>query len=108
MKTHKTNDWTARINAWSEFAHTVRERANRIRQARYNEGRRLAESVGIPVECVHNAALDTKMTGWCANSPERLRVAKRVKYILGRWQWEPTDIADRIIKRAWDRFGLNK
>lgn len=52
--------------------------------------------------CLHNASIDDNLNGWCANNPERLRVAKQANYLVNRW--DASNKADLIVKRAWNRL----
>lgn len=97
-------EWTRRLNAWREIhqkAHAIAQRVNAMRDAR---GWALAASVGIP-RCgcsLHNASIDTNLTGWCAGNPRRLKVAKAARRILD--DWSATRLADSISQRAYERI----
>lgn len=51
--------------------------------------------------CLHNAAMDDGLTGWCARNPARLKAAKRLNR---EWNdWSASRLAERIIARAFAR-----
>lgn len=96
--------WQIRFKEWQDFAAKVDSHAANIRTMRDARGWALAASVGIP-KCgcsLHNASIDTEMTGWCANNPRRLKVAKQARYILDNH--DAGRLATRIISRAYDRM----
>lgn len=81
-----------------------RRRAERVTRSIQDRAFAIAETVGIPrnLTCLHNASIDDKMTGWCAGSPERLKVAKRaVKMYDGAWAIN--DLGSRVWRRAYNR-----
>lgn len=99
-----TSDWTQRLHAWQDLAGEIRARAERADNMRRDRAWKLAESVGIGrCACsLHNASIDDEMRGWCANNPERLRVAKRAVYLMDSCRAQR--IADSIITRAYNRI----
>lgn len=46
------------------------------------------------------------MTGWCADNPQRLKVAKRANAIVN--DWSISDLGDRITSRAYNRIVANR
>ena len=98
-------EWTADYAAWQAKARDVKARARAIAASRREQAIALGKTVGLPDNdcCIHNAAIDDEMRGWCAGPGgwERLKVAKRVKWMLDEWQWEATRIADRIVSRSF-------
>lgn len=89
---------------WQSVYHQTRVMADRIRQMRIDRAYALAATVGLPpiLNCIHNAAIDDDLKGWCAGDPYRLRIAKQVNHMLN--DWREHNAADRIQKRAWNRF----
>lgn len=87
---------------WQEFSQRISARAKVAQDMRHNRGWALAETVDIPRDgcCLHNAAIDDDMTGWCFRNPQRLKIAKRANHILN--DWRISHLADRIINRAWN------
>ncbi len=94
------------FDAWCAFSRAIRARADALVASRRDAAFALAASVGIPRNlcCLHNAAIDDDLRGWCKGNPARLRVAKRANWLLSNHVWEPSRLADRIISRAWDRI----
>lgn len=71
---------------------------DRIAQAR---GWALAATVEIPqcMCCLHNAALDDNLIGWCHGNPHRLAVAQRARYMVNRTR--AGDLARKRTARAY-------
>lgn len=100
------SNWNKGFKAWQDFARNIDSRAKAISEHRRELGWELAASVGIP-RCgcsLHNASIDHELTGWCANNPKRLKVAKRANWMVNEWAWEPTTLAHGIVGRAYDKF----
>lgn len=91
---------------WQKFATNIRERAERLSRSRIDQGFALAATVQIPRNacCLHNASIDDELKGWCSGNVKRLKVAKKANWMVNQWAWEPTQLADRIIARAWKRL----
>ncbi len=100
-----TNTKPLTFKQWQQFATKVNARAEKVARQRMDAGFALAATVGIGRDmcCLHNAAIDDELKGWCAGNPERLKVAKRADYMVTEWCWQPTRLAQRLISRAWDR-----
>lgn len=102
MKTR--DDWSVRWARWQRLARRARAIAERLERDRSEQAWVLAATVGIPRNmcCLHNASIDEDLKGWCAGPGglERLRVAKRVKWMLDEWAWEPVRKADAIVRRG--------
>jgi hypothetical protein len=77
----------------------ILERAGRCDAMRNDRGWKLAVSVGIPRCgcCLHNAANDKEMRGWCAGNPARHKAAKRANRLVTTWP--AAEIAERIVAR---------
>jgi hypothetical protein len=95
--------WQVRFKAWQEFAQRIGDRAKVAQQSKHDRAWKLAASVGIPRDacCLHNASIDTDMTGWCFQNPQRLKVAKRAAHMLN--DWAISRKAESIISRAYPR-----
>lgn len=87
---------------WQAFSRAVREASDRIRAYRLTRAFALAATVGLPADgcCIHNAACDVNLTGWCHGNPQRLHVAKRVNHELK--DWRASEVAGRVSSRAWN------
>ncbi len=79
-------------------------RASRVVNSIQARAWKLAASVEIPRDmcCLHNASIDDEMKGWCADSPGRLKVAKRAVLMMDG-AWAISDLARRIEARAFNR-----
>lgn len=103
MTKHERDTWRERFEAWRKASDELVARAFLIDNARREKGWALAESVGIPRHggCLHNAACDERLTGWCKDNPERLRAAR----IANRWtqEYRATRIARRIAQETLPR-----
>ncbi len=93
------------MNEWQALSKAVHGRADRIYAMKRERIIREAHEAGIGcgemVGLLHNAALDTSFTGWCAgpDGPKKLRAAKRLNRELG--DWSASRLAERISHRAW-------
>ena len=89
---------------WMEFAKSIRRRAEALDEAIHATGFRIAASQGLPpmINCIHNAAIDDNLVGWCFQNYARLSAAKHADYLLN--QWPGSALADRIITKAWNRM----
>ncbi len=89
---------------WQSFAGSIRKRSESLVKSRQNQGWELAAQVGIPRDgcCLHNASIDDELTGWCKDNPQRLKIARKANWMVSEWAWEPSRLADRIIRRAWN------
>ena len=88
---------------WQAFAQSIDARAAAVNKSVTDRAFALAAEVGIG-RCmcsVHNASIDDGLTGWCFQNPHRLKVAKRVRYMLDVEAWRARRLADSIIARAW-------
>lgn len=88
-----------KFQEWQKFARDIRKRAEILQDSKHEEARELATLNGLDYMCIHNAAIDTDLRGWCKDSPEKLRIAKKVNHILS--DFSICNLADRIIDRAW-------
>lgn len=90
------------FSEWQAFSRAIREASDRIRAYKLARAFALAATVGLPADgcCIHNAACDVNLTGWCFRNPERLRVAKQVNHDLN--DWRASEIAGRVSSRAWN------
>lgn len=102
----KENMRNLRFTSWQEWSRRIRARAQAVSNARADRAWALAASVGIPRNmcCLHNAAIDDSMQGWCKGNPKRLKVAKRANRMFIDYVFEPTRLADRITSRAYRRI----
>ena len=89
---------------WQNFARNIRERAQQLETSKKNEARELAHKNGLDPSCIHNAAIDTELTGWCYRHPERLKIARQVEHALG--DFSISHLADRIIDRQYKKLAL--
>ncbi len=82
----------------------VTERASKLVRSIQDRAWKLAHTVEIPRDmcCLHNASIDDEMKGWCADSPERLKVAKRAVLMMDG-AWAISDLARRIEARAFNK-----
>jgi hypothetical protein len=99
----QSREWRVRWDAFVSYAHGVRAITKRVKTARDDRAYRLGATVGLPRHalCIHNAALDKSLTGWCKDNPQRYRVAKRVNHML--CDWKPARLGDALIDRAYPR-----
>ena len=88
---------------WKAIAYRVNIIRDKLLASRRGLAFSIAISHGISPDacCIHNAALDDKMEGWCHRNPERLKAAKLANRILN--DWSASEKAKRIIDRAWKR-----
>ena len=89
---------------WQRIATDARLRSERIDRSIQDRGWALALTVGIPRDgcALHNASIDDGLTGWCHKNPTMLKVAKQANHLVN--QWPAHRIADRLVKRAWNRL----
>lgn len=89
---------------WQEYIAKVDAIAKRVKAMQDDRARKIAESVGVPFDgcCLHNAAIDTDMTGWCKGRPDRLKAAKQANHIAT--DWKASRLAGAISKAAWARI----
>ena len=102
----KQTTWQSGFESWQEFARNIGARGKAVSDHRQEIGWSLAASVGIP-RCgcsLHNASIDDELTGWCAGNPKRLKVAKKANWMVNEWAWEPSNLATRIVSRAYHKF----
>lgn len=101
-----TMNWKQRFDAWVAYSNRVRAMADRVNHSRREQAFGLAASVGIHRDmcCIHNASIDDDMKGWRKGNPQRLKVAKRVAWMLDEWQWQPTRLADAISRKSYKRI----
>lgn len=87
---------------WQVFARNIRLRAQALDQSVHERAFEIARQAGITRDlcCIHNAAIDDNLTGWCYRNPARLKAAKLANHLLN--QWTASRLADRIIARAWN------
>ena len=86
---------------WQQYSQRINGIAKRIKAMQDDRAWAIAASVGIPRDCccLHNASIDTELSGWCAVRPDRLNAAKRASHILNNWN--ASQLAQRISARAW-------
>lgn len=89
---------------WKSFANKVNAIRDKILASCRERSFSIAVENGISPDatCIHNAACDDKMIGWCARNPARLKAAKLANRILN--DWSASEKASRIISRAWDKY----
>lgn len=93
--------WTTRFTAWQRASAATMTRATEIDRAAQARGWALAATVEIPqcMCCLHNAALDDNLIGWCKDNPHRLAVAQRANYMVNRTR--AADLARKRIAQAY-------
>jgi hypothetical protein len=89
------------LEQWRELAARVHGMADRIWVMRRNRVDAVCRANGLDIRCLHNAAGDDGLTGWCHQNPGRLKLAKALNRELS--DWTPSRIAERICSRAWQR-----
>ena len=92
-----------------QFAAMVRRICERTTKMRMERGFKIAASVGIGRDmcCIHNAAMDDSMSGWCHKNPARLKAAKQADFMVNEFAWQPSRLAEKILKNAWNDFAAN-
>jgi hypothetical protein len=101
---NELTSWQLAFRQWQKYGSQINARAKLITDARHDRGWALALTVGIPHDgcCLHNASIDDKLTGWCFNNPERLRVAKLANAIVN--DWRASRVAERMVARKWNEL----
>jgi len=100
----ETSQWQQNFKQWQTFADHIQARASAVINSKHDRAWKLAETVGIPRDgcCLHNAAIDTELKGWCANNPQRLKIAKLANHMMS--DWYANRLAERIIRRKWKQL----
>ena len=79
-------------------------RARALAESIQHRAWRIAWAAGIPRDmcCLHNASIDSTLSGWCKDNPQRLKIARRCVEMIDQ-SWAVTHMGERIWKRAYNR-----
>lgn len=97
-----------RMTVWRTRRERLKAVASRIRKANLERAERIwKEAFGSslpPSNCVHNAAIDANLTGWC-KTRKQLRAAKQADALIN--DWTTSQIANRGSNRIWSQLFPN-
>lgn len=102
----RSSNWHQAFTQWQALADNLHKRANVYESSVRSRAFALAATVDLPPHglCIYNASIDSSLTGWCHGRPDRLKVAKRVNYMLTEECWKVSRLVDGILTRAYERL----
>jgi hypothetical protein len=90
---------------WRTKASELRDRLSRYDAIHRELLTRECEKAGLPMmgNCIHNAAIDDDLKGWCCRNPVLLRDAKRIDRMWN--DYRASTIVDNVLSRMFDSVG---
>lgn len=101
----KNAPFSVKMQIWRTRHKLLHQIADRIRAEKIKQAaviwQAAFKSAIPPHNCVHNAAIDDALHGWC-RTREQLRAAKKANELLN--DWTASKIAARGSRRIWNQL----